>query len=134
MNRPNHRNQKERNKRFSISIFFIPALVFSLSAAAQEVSRPTVIQNVRIFDGERVISNGTAVIQDGKITEVGQSVSIPMEAEIIDGAGKTLLPGLIDAHVHVWDEQQLKQSLVFGITTVVDMFMAVETMTKIKKR
>lgn len=44
------------------------------------------------------------------------------------------MPGLIDAHVHVWDEQNLKQSLVFGVTTVIDMFMNVNTRTDLKRR
>jgi imidazolonepropionase-like amidohydrolase len=134
MNRPNRPNPKEKCKRFSITVFFFTAWFFSSGATAQEPSRPTVIRNVRIFDGERVIPSGTVVIRDYGISEVGQGVSIPADAEVIDGSGKTLLPGLIDAHVHVWNERQLRQSLVFGVTTVVDMFTAVETMTQIKKR
>src|SRR5262249_49038909 len=42
-------------------------------------------------------------------------------AEIIDGTGKTLLPGFIDSHAHVWGAEQLEQSAQFGVTTVLDM-------------
>lgn len=42
---------------------------------------------------------------------------------MIDGTGDTLLPGLIDCHVHLSKRDELKQALVFGNTTVLDMFM-----------
>ncbi|MBN2012947.1 tetratricopeptide repeat protein [candidate division KSB1 bacterium] len=91
-----------------------------------------IIENVRIFDGEQVIPKGAVLFGEGKIIAVGTDVDIPNETERIDGAGKTLLPGLIDAHVHVADEQDLKQSLIFGVTSVVDMGMEIEVMTRIK--
>jgi imidazolonepropionase-like amidohydrolase len=90
--------------------------------SAGEVRKPTVIKDVQVFDGETVLARATVVIEGGKITAVGEKVNIPPDAEVIDGAGKTLLPGLIDAHVHVWDTAQLRQSLVFGVTAVIDMF------------
>jgi imidazolonepropionase-like amidohydrolase len=65
---------------------------------------------------------------------MGEKISIPRGAEIIDGQGKTLMPGLIDAHVHVWDESGLRQALVFGVTTVIDMFTSVEFMTRVKRK
>jgi len=68
-----------------------------------------------------------------KIIAVGDKIAVPPDAEIINGAGKTLLPGLIDAHVHVWDRAQLRQSLVFGVTSVIDMFTSVAFMQDIKK-
>lgn len=40
----------------------------------------------------------------------------------MNGQGRTLLPGLIDAHAHVWSEDQLRQAEAFGTTTVLDMF------------
>ena len=53
---------------------------------------------------------------------------------MIDGSGQTLLPGLIDAHTHVWNAQSLKQALMFGVTTEFDMFMSHRTMRSLKKR
>ena len=61
--------------------------------------------------------------QDGLITAVGAEVEIPAGAEVIDGDGKTLLPGLIDAHTHIFSEDALRQALIFGVTTELDMFM-----------
>ena len=63
------------------------------------------IVNARIFDGtgKQVISNGVIVIKDKFIVDVGSSgeVKIPDEAKVIDVKGMTVLPGLIDAHMHL---------------------------------
>lgn len=113
---------------------FIIISFFVLSSTAQDVPRTTVIQDVRLFDGEAVVPRCTVVVCDGKIEAVGQKVSIPDGAEVVPGEGKILIPGLIDAHVHVVSEEALKQSLIFGVTTVVDMFMSTELMKNIKKK
>lgn len=49
---------------------------------------------------------GTVVVEDGRITELGEQVSVPEGAEVVDAGGRWVLPGLIDAHVHlgVWEE------------------------------
>jgi len=93
-----------------------------LSLSASEVRKPIVIKDVRVFDGEKVLARATVVIEGGKIAALGENISVPPDAEVMAGEGKTLLPGLIDAHVHVWDTAQLRQSLVFGVTAVIDMF------------
>src|SRR5687768_52294 len=84
-----------------------------------------VIRDVRVFDGESVLERQTVVIADGKIAAMGNSdVRVPQGAGEIQGEGHTLLPGLIDSHVHVHVLRQveaLQQSLAFGVTTVLDM-------------
>ena len=75
----------------------------------------TVVTNVRVFDGERVLDQGTVVINDDHIG------IDPAGAHIVDGAGGTILPGLIDAHVHVNDRAQLEVARRWGITTMLDM-------------
>jgi imidazolonepropionase-like amidohydrolase len=119
--------------RVYVVIVFLVYFVLLSGTAAQDNSKVTVFKNVRVFDGNQIIPTCTVVVKDGRITAVGQKVMIPEGATVLDGKGKTLLPGLIDAHVHVWDQQNLKQSLVFGVTTVVDMFMNVTTMKDMKK-
>jgi imidazolonepropionase-like amidohydrolase len=47
------------------------------------------------------IERGTVLIEDGRISAVGDSVEIPDGAEVIDAAGSWILPGFIDAHAHV---------------------------------
>ena len=65
---------------------------------------PTVVTNVTIFDGEGGrIDNGQILFADGKITALGQTVSAPEGATVIDGAGKWVTPGVIDIHSHLGD-------------------------------
>jgi imidazolonepropionase-like amidohydrolase len=59
----------------------------------------------RVFDGvsERVVENGAVVVEDGLIASVGPTRALPSNVEVVDLGDATLLPGLIDAHVHlVW--------------------------------
>ena len=58
------------------------------------------VTNVRIFDGEEVVDADTVTCAGGVITRVGHGPSAG--TEVIDGGGGTLLPGLIDAHVHLF--------------------------------
>ena len=104
-------------------------LLYTPAAAAADA---TLIRNVRIFDGEDVIPTGDVLIAGGTITMLADQSVTPKEAAVIDGRGLTLLPGLYDAHTHVWAPDNLKQALVFGVTTVVDMFMDPNTMAAMK--
>lgn len=96
----------------------------------------TVIHSVRLFDGTDVHDTSTVTFDSstGKITSVSTAGNghqdTPSGAEVIDGKGHTLLPGLIDAHVHVHDlhlppggdhDQVLKSPLKCGVTTICDM-------------
>ena len=91
-----------------------------------------VIHNVRIFDGSRVIQKGDVWVQGGLIKAVGARVNAPAGTKVIDGTGDTLLPGLIDAHVHTWGNA-LKDALVFGVTTELDMFTDYKYAAQIRK-
>ncbi|MBU3022496.1 amidohydrolase [Aestuariibacter sp. A3R04] len=63
---------------------------------------PTVIQNVTILDGlGSKIENGMIYFADGKIMAVGDTVSFPDNATVIDGKGKWVTPGIIDNHSHL---------------------------------
>ena len=79
------------------------------------------ITDVRVFDGENIIKGGTVVVKDGMIAAVGTGAKVPAGFTEVDGAGKTLLPGLIDAHTHTYGSA-LNDSLRFGVTTNLDMF------------
>ena len=78
----------------------------------------TAITNVRIFDGEKVIGARNIVIKGEKIIAVGED--IPTNATIINAENATLLPGLIDAHVHT-SIGGLRDALKFGVTTELEM-------------
>lgn len=105
--------------------------MFSLSAYGQKT--PVIFQHVRVFDGVTVIADTDVVIQDGKIQSIGPNLTAP-GAKAVDGAGKTLLPGLIDAHVHVHSQESLEQAMVFGVTTELDMMMAPRLEYELKSR
>src|SRR5580658_9710736 len=67
-------------------------------------SRTMLIRNARIFTGDKVIENGAVLVKGGKIAEVYEGASPDpkaVNAEVVEAAGKTILPGLIDTHVHL---------------------------------
>lgn len=91
-------------------------------------------QHVRIFDGTKILPHDTLVMQGGAITAIGDTIIIPPDAEIIDGTGQTLLPGLIDAHTHIIFGTALKQALIFGVTTELDMFTDYRVIQSLKQQ
>jgi imidazolonepropionase-like amidohydrolase len=103
---------------------------------SQSVARPAgtlAITNARIITmrGDDVIENGTVLIDGNRIAAVGPTaaVSYPAGTRTIDATGKTIIPGLIDAHWHgsMGTEEVIPQqnwvlyaSLAYGVTTVHD--------------
>jgi imidazolonepropionase-like amidohydrolase/ABC-type multidrug transport system permease subunit len=67
--------------------------------------RVTLFNNARIFVGDgRVIQNGAVLVRNGKIAEVFETPPAnpkSLNADIVESAGKTIIPGLIDMHVHI---------------------------------
>jgi len=56
-----------------------------------------------IYDAEKApIAPAVVVITDGKVTSVGKDIAIPAGAEQIDLSSFTVLPGFVDAHIHIW--------------------------------
>jgi imidazolonepropionase-like amidohydrolase len=81
-------------------------LILSWSGAAQSqpANRPIVLHAARLLDVEtgRTLAPGEILVVGERISEAGASVTHPAGAEIIDLGDRTLLPGLIDAHVHLF--------------------------------
>ena len=88
------------------------------TAQHPEAGNLTAITNAHIFDGERVIDDQIVVIDGAHIHAVGGV--LPARATVIDARGATLMPGLIDAHVHT-DMDGLHDALLFGVTTELEM-------------
>ncbi|EKT78775.1 imidazolonepropionase-like amidohydrolase [Rhodococcus percolatus] len=86
-----------------------------------------VIRDVRVFDGEKVVERSTVHVRSGLIEAVTAEFDSTDEIEVVDGRGKTLLPGLIDSHTHA-QPPSLKDALLFGVTTELDMFSCPEWM------
>ncbi|WP_428950551.1 amidohydrolase family protein [Streptomyces sp. cg35] len=78
----------------------------------------TAIINARIFDGEQTLQASTVVFDSTGIRALGADT--PEGAEVVDAEGATLLPGLIDAHVHT-NTASLALALRFGVTTELEM-------------
>ena len=120
-------------------IALVVACVVSVSTAAH--AQTTALRGARVIDGTgaAAIDNATIVIRDGRIVSIGPSAgtAVPGDAEVIDYAGKTIIPGLISAHSHVGiflglksapenynrDAilRQLKQLEAYGVTTVMSL-------------
>ncbi|HEU0133743.1 MAG TPA: amidohydrolase family protein, partial [Allosphingosinicella sp.] len=84
---------------------------------------PVAFTNVRAFvDGSRFEEAQTVVVDKGRIVAVGpaRSTRPPASARVIDGTGKTLVPGLWDAHMHVGDDSAGPMLLSLGITSARD--------------
>lgn len=104
-----------------ITLAALAALGGEMRAAEEQV---TAVTGVRLFDGEKVVPRATVVFSSaGTILAAGPGVEAPAGAEIVDGTGRTLLPGLIDCHTHAFPGT-LERALVFGVTTELDMFSA----------
>jgi imidazolonepropionase-like amidohydrolase len=82
----------------------------------------TLIRGARIFDGQRLLPASNVLLAGGAVAGIGDEVGVPAGADVVEGRGRTLLPGLIDCHVHAGDVRALGQALAFGVTTELDMF------------
>jgi imidazolonepropionase-like amidohydrolase len=93
------------------STFFLSSLV---DALAQQPSTETLFRNVRVLDvvNGRLGSPTNVVVLGNAITAIGSTANAASGAKIIDGKGRTLMPGLIDVHVH----------LAFGALALSDLY------------
>ena len=87
-----------------IAAMFLPLVSQAESSGA--APRPIVLKADHLFDSVsgKLVDHGVVVVSGGRIEAVGSDARIPAEAQIIDLGNATLLPGFIDAHVHLSDE------------------------------
>ncbi len=130
-----------------LTVFILIFLFTSKPILSQtkNVTSIYLLQPDRVFDGEQMQEGWQVLVRDNKIEAVGKLTNIPREAIKINLKGKTLLPGLIEGHSHLflhpynetsWDDQVLKESraertaravmhakatLMAGFTTVRDL-------------
>jgi imidazolonepropionase-like amidohydrolase len=89
------------------SLLLLAFACFRLLDRAQTQTAPahaTVLHAARLLDVKngRMLKPGEVLVEGEKIVEVGSGVKRPAGAEVIDLGDRTLLPGLIDAHVHLF--------------------------------
>jgi len=98
-----------------------PALV---AALAKTPAGPVAFKNVKLYDADarKFLAGMTVVVDHGMVVDVGPAtqIKIPASAQVIDGAGKTLIPGLWDNHQHYFDDATGPLLLASGITSVRD--------------
>ncbi|MBB5715460.1 metal-dependent hydrolase family protein [Sphingomonas aerophila] len=95
-------------------------LAIALFASAEAAPRAVLLVPDAVFDGEARHPGWRVLVTGDRITAVGPAVTAPAGAETVPLPGTTLLPGLIDAHVHLflhpydeasWNDQVLKEAL-----------------------
>jgi imidazolonepropionase-like amidohydrolase len=79
--------------------------------------------NARVIDGtgKPATEKATVLVRNGRIEAIGPSVQVPPGVQQIDVSGKTIIPGLINAHGHVNDLSQLSLYARYGITAVLSL-------------
>jgi hypothetical protein len=106
-------------------------------------ARPLVIRGARLFDPEtQAVHSGTTIlVEEDRISAVGPdgSVGLPADAEVIDAAGRMMLPGLWDMHTHHgisenYLELMAPLYLAAGITTARDLGSPTEPMLSLRRR
>jgi len=89
-----------------------------------EVPSSLVIDQVNVVDVRtgRIVRDQRITIVDGVIEDIG-STTVPLEegANVVDGAGAFVLPGLFDMHLHLHDRKYLGMYLAYGVTSVRNM-------------
>ncbi len=111
-----------------------PAEPISQSSAAPSV---IVIEGGTLIDGTgaSALSGTRILIEDGRIQEIGQrgDLSIPAGARVIEAAGKYIIPGLIDSHVHYDMPWLHRLYLANGVTTVRDLGGSIERLVTLRE-
>ena len=120
-----------------LSLFFLLVLLFfSSGCGPAQTSQSSAAPSVIIIEGGTLIDgtgapavSGTRIlIEDGRIQEIVQQgeLNIPAGARVIDAAGKYIIPGLIDSHVHYDMPWLHRLYLANGVTTVRDLGSSIE--------
>src|SRR5256886_1181607 len=96
------------------------ALLFAAPVIAQMSAETYVIRNATIMTVTKGTLKGSIVVNDGKISEVGEKVLEPSGAKIIDAAGQLVIPGIIDCHSHIAVEGGVNEGSV-SVSSMVDI-------------
>ena len=98
------------------------ATAFAVSVLA---APPIVIRNATVLTITKgTLANGSILIRDGKIAEVGDRVNVPANAKVVDASGRFVMPGIIDCHSHIAadsiNEGSVSVSAMVGIEDVLN--------------
>lgn len=130
------------------SLAITGAVLIATGASAADL----LIRNARLVDGTGAAPQAqrSIFVHDGVIAAIGFDITTPPDAQVLDAGGSTVLPGLIDAHVHVsvvpgsgqrndspelqrqLERQHLRAYLACGVTTVLDTGIAADAAREIQ--
>ncbi|MDB5791073.1 MAG: amidohydrolase [Massilia sp.] len=110
------------------TLFLFGCLIGCQSSA---LAAATLVRDVRVFDGKNVHERRSVLFDKGVIVDANYLGVAPNGARVVEGKGRTLLPGLIDAHTHAFGFHELP--VLFGVTTQIDMFTDVGMMKKARQ-
>jgi imidazolonepropionase-like amidohydrolase len=94
--------------------------ILALAALAPLYAQNIVIQNATIMTVTKGTLQGSVVIKDGKIAEVGEKVMLPLNATLIDAGGQYVIPGIIDCHSHIAVDGNINEGTV-AVSSMVDI-------------
>lgn len=113
-----------------LRLLLLPLLLAAASctrgAAARTVQEPLascdlVIRRVHLFDGDADRGVVDVAVRGGRVAGIGSLDGRCEGATTIDGTGKYLIPGLVNAHVHLWKQSDLRVALQAGVFAVFDL-------------
>lgn len=111
--------------RFRFLVPALAALVLSTSTGYAEETRTLIARRVLDVESGEMIENGIIIVKGDRIAALGRKGDIKPEGELIDLGDATLMPGMIDAHVHLTlagtGEANARSTLKAGFTTVQDL-------------
>jgi imidazolonepropionase-like amidohydrolase len=94
-------------------------LLLAAASLALAAAPPVVVRNATVLTVTKGTFQGSVLIRDGKIVELGEKVQVPAGAEIIDGGGQYVMPGIIDPHSHIAAEGVNEGSI--SVSSMVDI-------------
>ncbi len=118
-----------RLKRLTI----ILTLPFFVTASVVGQPTATLIKNVTLFDGENISKNIDILFKDGVIQEIAENISVQLGMIVINGTGKTIIPPMVNAHLHVADPENMREALQAGVFAVLDMFAEDDFANRLRK-
>jgi imidazolonepropionase-like amidohydrolase len=108
--------------RIACGVIAVAAGCCSASPVSSGQRADLALHDVRVFDGAQVLEHQTVLVGDGRILALGPAgITIPPGATVVEGAGATLVPGLVDSHAHVNYDEDPVDALAAGVTSEVDM-------------